>query len=51
MVLEGLIFNNFTLGRSGGLERTDFCQFSLWKDVVVCKGLILIFSLWEGFVS
>ena len=38
---EGLFSAVDTLGGFGGLERTDFCQFSLWQGVVVLKGLIL----------
>ena len=30
------------LGVCGGLERTDFSQFLLWKCVVVLKKLIFI---------
>ena len=31
----------FTLGRCGGLERTDFEKFALWEGVVVLEGVIL----------
>ena len=40
MVLKGLVFTNFHLEGFGGLERTYFCQFSPWEDVVVLKGMV-----------
>ena len=50
MVLKELIFNSFTLVGCGGLERTEFLQFLLWKGVVVLKEMIFMFLLWEGVV-
>ena len=41
MVLKELIFNSFSFGGCGGLERTDFNrQTLLWKGVVVLITLI-----------
>ena len=37
-----------TLGRYGGLERTDFLQFLLWVAVAVLKELILTVSTLGG---
>ena len=39
-----------TLGRYGGLERTDFLQFLLWVAVAVLKELILTVSTLGGMV-
>ena len=51
MILKELIFNNFYLGRRGGLERTGFNRFFILKG---CGGLgktdFLEFQLWEGMV-
>ena len=41
MILKELILTISTLGGYGGLERTDFKQFLLWKGVVVLRELIL----------
>ena len=38
VVLKEVIF---TLGGCHSLGRTNFGQFSLWKDMVILKGLIL----------
>ena len=42
MILKELILTVSTLGGCGGLERTDFKQFLLWKGVVIMKELISI---------
>ena len=41
MVLKELVFTISTSGGCGGLDRTDFKQFLIWKGVVVLKELIL----------
>ena len=35
MVLGGLVFSNFHFWRIWCLERTDFGEIPLWKDVLV----------------
>ena len=45
--LKKLTLTVSTLGRCGGLERTDFNSFYLWEGVAVLKELILTVSTLE----
>ena len=48
MVLKELILSVSALGGCGGLKRTDFYQFLLWKGLVVLKELIFSVSILGG---
>ena len=48
VVFKELILILSNLGGCGGLERTDFKYFLLWKGVVVFKELILTVSTLGG---
>ena len=46
-----MIWTISALGGWGGLERADFCQFSLCDGLVVLKGLILKLSRSSAYYS